>query len=145
MCIRDRSLTGRYLEEGLKDRALTRDLDWGIDVPKAGYENKKIYIWAENVLGYLSMSSLAAAAKGTSFDDLWKEGDVYKRQAHNYELVKSPCTVLCLDYRQNGIGSNSCGPQLMNQYQMCIRDRYCHPYKPAPVLPHPCSACGPLS
>lgn len=68
------SLTGRYLEEGLKDRALTRDLDWGIDVPRTGYENKKIYIWAENVLGYLSLSAVAAADRGTSFDDLWKEG-----------------------------------------------------------------------
>ena len=42
----------RYINEGLHDRAVTRCLDWGIDVPKKGYEDKKIYIWAENVLGY---------------------------------------------------------------------------------------------
>ena len=47
------AFTKRYIDEGLRDRAITRDLDWGIDVPKAGYEDKKIYIWAENVLGYL--------------------------------------------------------------------------------------------
>ena len=34
------------------------------------------------------------------------------RKAHNYELERSPHTVLCLDYAQSGIGSNSCGPQL---------------------------------
>ena len=41
----------RYIREGLRDRALTRDLDWGIEVPHAGYENKKIYIWAEKCPG----------------------------------------------------------------------------------------------
>ena len=51
------SFTNRYLSEGLPDRALTRDLRWGIPVPKEGYENKCIYIWAENVLGYFSAVS----------------------------------------------------------------------------------------
>jgi methionyl-tRNA synthetase len=55
----------------LRDRALTRDLDWGIDVPKEGYEEKKIYIWAENVLGYLSASEQAARLRGTDFAALW--------------------------------------------------------------------------
>ena len=45
------AFTQKYIHEGLRDRALTRDLDWGIPVPKEGYENKTIYIWAENVLG----------------------------------------------------------------------------------------------
>ncbi|MCR5501210.1 MAG: methionine--tRNA ligase [Acetatifactor sp.] len=54
------AFTNKYIEEGLRDRALTRDLEWGIPVPKDGYENKTIYIWAENVLGYLSASEVAA-------------------------------------------------------------------------------------
>ncbi len=37
---------------------------------------------------------------------------------HNYELEKSPYTVLCLDYKQSGIGSNSCGPALLPQYRL---------------------------
>lgn len=65
------AFTRRYLEEGLRDRAITRDLDWGIDVPKAGYEHKKIYIWAENVLGYLSMSEAVCRERGTDFLTLW--------------------------------------------------------------------------
>ncbi len=65
------SFTNRYLDEGLRDRALTRDLEWGIPVPKAGYEHKSIYIWAENVLGYLSASKVAAQENGTTFEDLW--------------------------------------------------------------------------
>lgn len=67
------AFTNRYIDEGLRDRALTRDLDWGIPVPKEGYENKSIYIWAENVLGYLSASKIAAEERGANFNDLWGE------------------------------------------------------------------------
>lgn len=67
------AFTKRYIDEGLRDRAITRDLDWGIDVPKNGYEHKKIYIWAENVLGYLSASALVCAQRGESFLDLFGE------------------------------------------------------------------------
>ena len=65
------AFTKRYIDEGLRDRAITRDLDWGIDVPKDGYEDKKIYIWAENVLGYLSMSKAIADEHGENYADLW--------------------------------------------------------------------------
>ena len=67
------AFTNRYLDEGLRDRALTRDLDWGIPVPKEGYENKTIYIWAENVLGYLSASKVVCDEKGESFKELFGE------------------------------------------------------------------------
>lgn len=65
------SFTNRYINEGLKDRALTRDLDWGIDVPKEGFEDKKIYIWAENVLGYLSASQIAAEQNCEDYEEIW--------------------------------------------------------------------------
>ncbi|MBI3953951.1 MAG: methionine--tRNA ligase [Chloroflexi bacterium] len=45
-----------YLEEGLKPRAMTRDLAWGIPVPVAGFDGKCIYVWFEAVIGYLSAS-----------------------------------------------------------------------------------------
>lgn len=50
-------MTQRYLNEGLHDRAITRSIDWGIPVPMEGWDDKRIYLWAENVLGYLSASS----------------------------------------------------------------------------------------
>ncbi|CAG9623572.1 methionine--tRNA ligase [Sutcliffiella rhizosphaerae] len=52
------SLTSRYLQEGLKDRAVSRDLPIGVSVPIEGYENKKIYVWVEAVIGYLSASKI---------------------------------------------------------------------------------------
>lgn len=67
------AFTNRYLDEGLRDRALTRDLGWGIPVPKAGYENKSIYIWAENVLGYLSAAKQVTDRNGENFEELFGE------------------------------------------------------------------------
>ncbi len=67
------SFTNRYLDEGVRDRALTRDLDWGIEVPKEGYEEKTIYIWAENVLGYLSASRQVCGEREEDFRELWGE------------------------------------------------------------------------
>lgn len=65
------TFTNRYIDDGLRDRALTRDLEWGIKVPKEGYENKTIYIWAENVLGYLSASKEAVKKRNADFHELW--------------------------------------------------------------------------
>ncbi len=65
------NLSKRYLNEGLQDRAITRDLDWGIDVPLDGYEGKKIYVWVEAVLGYLSASKEWADKSGEAWEALW--------------------------------------------------------------------------
>jgi len=58
------NLTQRYLKEGLRDRAITRDIDWGVAVPVKGYEDKRIYVWFEAVIGYLSASKEWAKTKG---------------------------------------------------------------------------------
>jgi methionyl-tRNA synthetase len=70
------NFTMRYLKEGLRDRAITRDIEWGISVPVAGYENKRIYVWFEAVIGYLSASKEWAAARGTpdKWKDFWLDG-----------------------------------------------------------------------
>jgi methionyl-tRNA synthetase len=70
-------LSRRYIDEGLRDRAITRDLDWGIDVPKEGYESKKIYIWAENVLGYLSDCYVLCERQGLDFTVFWNSSRQY--------------------------------------------------------------------
>lgn len=67
------AFTKRYIDEGLRDRAITRDLNWGIDVPKEGFENKKIYIWAENVLGYLSATSVLCEERNLDFKEVYGE------------------------------------------------------------------------
>jgi methionyl-tRNA synthetase len=64
------NFTVRYLEEGLKDRAITRDIDWGITVPVSGFEDKRIYVWIEAVIGYLSASK--EWAKSTGDAEKWR-------------------------------------------------------------------------
>jgi methionyl-tRNA synthetase len=69
--------TKRYINDGLRDRSLTRDLDWGIEVPKKDFEDKKIYIWAENVLGYLSDCNELCRQRGFDFTEFWNSSRQY--------------------------------------------------------------------
>src|SRR3954447_20142746 len=59
-----RRFTIGLLEAGLRPRAITRDIQWGVPVPVPGYENKRIYVWFEAVLGYLSASVEWATRQG---------------------------------------------------------------------------------
>ncbi|MFP4015870.1 MAG: methionine--tRNA ligase [Halanaerobiales bacterium] len=68
-------LSQRYLDEGLRDRAVSRDLPWGIDVPLKGYENKKIYVWMEAVLGYYTASKLWAKETNEDESKYWHESE----------------------------------------------------------------------
>ena len=63
------------MREGLRDRAITRDLSWGIDVPVPGYEDKKLYVWIEAVLGYVTAAMKVCEERGWNVDDFWKNAD----------------------------------------------------------------------
>lgn len=54
-----------WFKEGLQDRAVTRDLSWGVPVPVKGYENKVVYVWFDAVLGYISSAKEWARKRGT--------------------------------------------------------------------------------
>lgn len=59
----------KYIDMGLVDRAATRQLNWGIEVPVEGYDDKRIYVWIEAVLGYLSVGQEVANSRNINFDD----------------------------------------------------------------------------
>lgn len=65
-----------------------------------------------------SMRLTAVAQQGFSFNASHFTQEELTEKAHNYELEECGSTVLCLDYRHNGIGSNSCGPDLLPQYRL---------------------------
>ena len=71
------NFTRGYLNDGLKDRAITRDLAWGVPLPVAGYDDKRIYVWFEAVAGYLSASMEWAQEQGRpdGWEDFWKDPD----------------------------------------------------------------------
>ena len=64
-----------WLDDGLKPRAVTRDLDWGIDVPVAGAEGKKLYVWFDAPIGYISATKEWAIREGKNWEDYWKKDD----------------------------------------------------------------------
>ncbi len=66
------------LNEGLRDRAITRDLDWGIPLPTEELgPSKRLYVWFENVIGYLSAAKEWAQRQGTpdAWRDFWQNAD----------------------------------------------------------------------
>ena len=65
----------RYLDEGLRDRAVTRDFNWGVDVPLEGYEDKKIFVWIEAVMGYLTDTMKALEGTDEDWRDYWQGED----------------------------------------------------------------------
>ncbi len=64
------SFVMNWLKEGLRPRAITRDLDWGVPIPIEGYEDKRIYVWFDAVIGYFSASVEWAQRQGTP--EAWK-------------------------------------------------------------------------
>jgi len=64
-----------WIDSGLEPRAVTRDLDWGIDVPVEGAEGKKLYVWFDAPIGYISASKEWAAREGKDWEPYWKNED----------------------------------------------------------------------
>jgi methionyl-tRNA synthetase len=68
--INAKNFTTQLLKQGLRDRAITRDIDWGVPIPLPGYKDKRIYVWFEAVCGYLSAS--IEWSKQQKDKNLWK-------------------------------------------------------------------------
>ncbi|MGD1959241.1 MAG: methionine--tRNA ligase [Fulvivirga sp.] len=62
-----------WLDTGLRSRAMTRDLDWGIPVPVAGAEGKVLYVWFDAPIGYISATKEWAERKGIDWEPYWKD------------------------------------------------------------------------
>ena len=78
-----KNFTLGFLEGGLIDRAITRDITWGIPIPLEGYEDKRIYVWFEAVIGYLSAS--IEWASQTDNPDQWQE--YWKKDSKPYYFM----------------------------------------------------------
>ena len=78
--------TKNWVKNGLQDRAITRDMKWGIDVPIKGFEEKRIYVWFDAVTGYLSASKEWAKIQGKP--DLWEKWWKDPKSKHYYFLAK---------------------------------------------------------
>ncbi|MGL4524821.1 MAG: methionine--tRNA ligase [Spirochaetia bacterium] len=71
------SMTRSWIRDGLQERCITRDLQWGVPVPRAGFENKVFYVWFDAPIGYISIT----AEKVADWQKWWKN-------PHEVELVQ---------------------------------------------------------
>lgn len=62
-----------WIDDGLRPRAVTRDLDWGIPVPVEGAEGKVLYVWFDAPIGYISSTKEWADREGKNWEDYWKD------------------------------------------------------------------------
>ncbi len=62
-----------WLDDGLRPRAVTRDLSWGIPVPVEGGENKVLYVWFDAPIGYISATKEWAAKEGKDWKSFWQD------------------------------------------------------------------------
>ena len=64
-----------WIEDGLRPRAVTRDLDWGIPVPVEGGDGKVLYVWFDAPIGYISSTKEWAQRQGKDWEPYWKDKD----------------------------------------------------------------------
>ena len=98
--------TKKFLDMGLIDRAVTRQLTWGVDVPFEGFEDKKIYVWIEAVLGYLTAGQKVAESRNINFEEFMKKGNVISYYSHGkdnipFHTVIFPALLLSIDQNIN--------------------------------------------
>lgn len=73
-----------FIADGLQGRPITRDIDWGIDVPLPGWDDKKLYVWFEAVMGYFTAS--VEWARNIGQPDAWKQW-WYNPDAEIYNFI----------------------------------------------------------
>lgn len=91
----------KYLRD-LPDRAISRQLEWGIDVPISGYADKKIYVWIEAVLGYISAGKAYCEEKGIEWETFYKDPSTISYYVHGkdnipFHTIIYPALLLSLD------------------------------------------------
>ncbi|MDD7795105.1 methionine--tRNA ligase [Clostridium sp. 'White wine YQ'] len=95
-------LTKRYLDEGLRDRAVTRNISWGVEVPLKGYEDKRIYVWIEAVMAYLSSSIKVCEDRGEDWVEYWQDEDSRIYFVHGKDNI--PFHTVIFPALLNGLG-----------------------------------------
>ena len=78
--------TENWLKDGMKDRAITRDINWGVKVPIEGFDDKRIYVWFDAVIGYFSASK--EWSQNIREQNKWEEWWKNKDSKHYYFLAK---------------------------------------------------------
>ena len=96
-----RSIALKWLDEGLRDRGITRDLAWGVPVPKPGFEGKVFYVWFDAPIGYIAAAvEWSEATSGRDWRAWWEGGDEVRyvqflaKDNVPFHTISFPATIL---------------------------------------------------
>ncbi|SHK06198.1 methionyl-tRNA synthetase [Clostridium cavendishii DSM 21758] len=114
-------ITKRYLREGLRDRAVTRDLEWGVDVPLEGYEGKKIYVWIEAVMAYLTASLKCIEERGQDFKEYWNTDESRVYFTHGKDNI--PFHTVIFPALLFGLGIDKCNIRIISSEHLNLEGK----------------------
>ena len=111
-----------FIKKGLKDRAITRDLKWGVKIPLPGYPNKRIYVWFDAVIGYLSGSIEWAKKikKPNKWKDFWKK-DSYHYYVHGKDNI--PFHTIIWPAMLMGVGGLNLPNQIISSEYLLLENK----------------------
>ena len=91
-----------WLKEGLKPRAMTRDLDWGVPVPLPGAEGKALYVWLDAPIGYISATKQWAKDHNTEWEKWWKADDTRLLHFIGKDNIVFHCIIFPILLKEHG-------------------------------------------
>lgn len=113
-------LTKKYVKEGLRDRTLSRDIDWGIEVPIEGFKDKKIYVWIEAILSYLT-STMDYLGDDKEINKYWNSEDSRVYLVHGKENI--PFHSIILPSILKGIGYDKTNFRILSSEYMSLEGK----------------------
>jgi methionyl-tRNA synthetase len=96
-----------WLKEGLRPRAMTRDLDWGIKVPLPNAEGKVLYVWFDAPIGYISMTKEWAEQQGRDWELYWRDEQTKLVHFIGKDNIVFHCIIFPAMLMAEGAGSSS--------------------------------------
>lgn len=115
------TIVKRYLDEGLRDKAVTRDIKWGIEVPLEGFDDKRIYVWIEAVMGYVTSTIKALENKNDTWKDYWMGEDTKIYFVHGKDNI--PFHTVIFPSILSGLGVKNPNLQIVSSEYMKLEGK----------------------
>lgn len=115
------NLTRKYLDEGLRDKVLSRDIEWGIEIPIKGFEDEKVFVWIEAVMGYLTASKKVIEDRKEYFDEYWNSENSRVYLFHGKENI--PFHTILMPSIIAGLGFDKCNLRILSSEHMDLEGK----------------------
>lgn len=102
-----------WLKEGLRPRAMTRDLDWGIKVPLPGADGKVLYVWFDAPIGYISMTKEWAQQQGRDWELYWRDNNTKLVHFIGKDNIVFHCLIFPAMLMAEGNGTRAASPYIL--------------------------------